>query len=194
MIKLFFLWLKNVLHKPSKYAGLRRFSIFKQLSSFELYLLNNFLHHRSFKSGEILFDKDYPLEMIYFIEKGEIALQGKSHPKGYQVLKKNDSLGIMDMYFDNVRSSTAKALSEVSVLAISRYDLLDLIHHNPHIGVKILSGICQAFSHYIFQISSECLEKEEAAAAIVISPDKQIDIDAPLSSPNPQNDSFPHGI
>ena len=155
MIKLFLSWLNETLHKPDKNAKLRRFPVFKQLSSFELYLLNNYLHRRTYKAGEILFGKDYPLEVIFFIEKGDIEVIGGAHPSGRSILKKNEFLGIMDMYYENIRSSTATALTDVSALAISRFDLQELMNRNPKIGVKILSGVCTAFSAYIFHISSK---------------------------------------
>ncbi|MDD2229107.1 MAG: cyclic nucleotide-binding domain-containing protein [Candidatus Cloacimonetes bacterium] len=151
MFRFIFRWLKSLLFKPDKNAALRRFSIFKKLDSFELYQLNNFLHKRSFKAGELLFDKDYPLEMIFFIEQGEIEVLGNANPRGHSVLKKNQWIGIMDMFHENIRSSSAKALTEVQALAISRFDLNELINKNPHMGVTILTGICESLSKYIFQ-------------------------------------------
>ncbi|MDD4309280.1 MAG: Crp/Fnr family transcriptional regulator [Candidatus Cloacimonetes bacterium] len=155
MLKQIGKWLLTLLHNPNKYAGLRKYSIFKNLNSFELYLLNNHLHLRNYKSGDMLFDKDYPLEVIFFIEKGEILVSGKVNPKQDIVLKKHQFLGMMDMFYENIRSSSAKALSDVKVLAISRYDLMDLINKNPHTGVKILTAVCQSFSHYIFDLADE---------------------------------------
>ncbi len=152
MLKLIIGWLKSLFRKTDKNAYLKKISIFSKLDSFELYLLNNFMHHRSFKAGELLFDKDYPLEMIFFIEQGEIEVLGKAHPSGRSVLKKNQWIGIMDMYHENIRSSSAKALTHVEANAISCKDFVDLMENNPHMGVKILTGVCESFSNYIFQI------------------------------------------
>jgi len=152
MLKLFIAWLKTLLHKPNKYAALKRYTIFKDLTSFELYLLNNYFHSRSFKVGEMLFDKDYPLEVVYFIDNGEIEVTGSTHPKGHCILKKHQFLGLLDMYHENIRSSTAVALTDVETRAISRHDLMDLIKHNQRMGIKILTGICTCFSNYIFTI------------------------------------------
>jgi len=112
------------------------------------------MHARHYKVGEVLFDKDYPLEVIFFIEKGEIEIEGHSHPKGRNVIKKNQFLGLMDMFHENIRSSKATALTEVQALAISKSDLLDLVNKNPRMGVKILKGVCKSFSNYIFQIAA----------------------------------------
>ncbi|PKN73813.1 MAG: hypothetical protein CVU50_01100 [Candidatus Cloacimonetes bacterium HGW-Cloacimonetes-3] len=155
MLKLIIRWLKTQLHKPDKNAALRRFSIFKKLSSFELYLLSNHLHKRSFKAGEMLFDRDYPLEMIFFIEHGEIEVLGTAHPSGHSVLTKNQWIGIIDMFHENIRSSSARALTDVQAIAVSRFDFLDLINKNPHMGVTILSAICESFSKYIFQLCEQ---------------------------------------
>ncbi len=155
MLRLIISWLKSLLHKQDKYASLRKFSIFKKLDSFELYLISNHLHKRSFKAGDLLFDKDYPLEMIFFVEQGEIEVLGKAHPSGRSILKKNQWIGIMDMFHENIRSSSARALTEVHTLAISQYDFRDLINKNPHMGVTILSAICESFSKYIFQLCGQ---------------------------------------
>lgn len=113
------------------------------------------MHKRSYKAGETLFGKDYPLEVIFFIEKGEIEVIGEAHPSGRSILKKNQFLGIMDMYYENIRNSTATAITDVSALAISRFDLQELMNKNPRTGVKILSGICASFSEYILKISAK---------------------------------------
>ncbi len=147
-------WLKKILHKPNRYAHLKRFSIFKELSSFELYLVSNHLHKRSYKTGEVLFEPGFPLEAIYFIEKGEIEILGPSHPSGHSILKKNQFLGLMDMFHENIRSSKATAITDLQVLAISQADLKELINKNPRLGIKILLEVCSSFSNYIFHLSS----------------------------------------
>jgi len=147
-------WFKNILRKPDKYAHLKRFSLFKDLNSFELYLLNNHLHTRNYKAGEVLFEPGYPLEAIYLIEKGEIEIIGPSHPSGHSILKKNQFLGLMDMFHENIRSSKATTLCDVQVLAVSQADLKELIDKNPRMGVKILLAVCSSFSNYIFHLAN----------------------------------------
>jgi len=159
LVKDYINWLKTLLNKQDKYSELRKITVFKELSSFELYLLNNFLHHRSYKPGEILFDRDYPLEVVYFILSGEIEVIGPSHPSGHNILKRHQFLGMIDMFHEPNRSSKATAVTEVQTLAISRFDLMDLLKKNPRMGVKILSGVCKSFSNYIFQISQSVEKK-----------------------------------
>ncbi len=57
------------------------------------------------------------------------------------------------MFKEEIRSSSATALTEVTAYAVSRFDLKDLFNQNPHIGVKMLTAFCQTLSNYIFTIS-----------------------------------------
>lgn len=148
-------WLKGILTKPKSYLQYRRFPIFKDLDSYELYLLNNVMHSRSFRAGEVIYEAGFPLEVIYFIEKGEIELKGKLHPVGNEVLGKNQYLGLIDMFHEKIRSSTAIAKTDVNTFAISRTDLMDLIQSKPHTGSKILIAACKDFSKLIFTLSEQ---------------------------------------
>ncbi|HNZ33310.1 MAG TPA: cyclic nucleotide-binding domain-containing protein [Candidatus Cloacimonas sp.] len=154
MLKDVFAWLKTIMKKPDKYADLKLFPVFNECSSFELYLLSNFLHKRTYQAGEILYDKGYPLEVIYFVLSGEIEVTGPTHPQGCYVIGKNQVLGLIDMFSEETRSSSAKAITDVTTYVISRFDLLDLAKQNPHLGVKLLYAFCQTLSNYILTISA----------------------------------------
>ncbi|MDP2172801.1 MAG: cyclic nucleotide-binding domain-containing protein [Candidatus Cloacimonadaceae bacterium] len=154
MIKDYVVWLKQVINKPSKYAILRRFVIFKELSSFELHLIDNYLHPREYKKGEMLFEEGYPLEAVFFIDKGEVQVSGPINSQETAVLKKNQFIGLIDMFNEDTRSSTAKAITDVSVLALSRTDLWYLINHNRVLGNKLLVAISRFLSKYLVEIAS----------------------------------------
>lgn len=144
---------KTIWKKPDKYADLKKFPVLVETSSFELYLLNNFLHKRNFNSGELLYN-NHPLEVIYFIFSGEVEVTGITYPKGRYVVRELQILGLIDMFKEETRSSSATALTEVTAYAVSRYDLSDLFRQNPNLGVKMLTAFCQTLSNYIFNISS----------------------------------------
>ncbi|HNX03220.1 MAG: cyclic nucleotide-binding domain-containing protein [Candidatus Cloacimonas sp.] len=154
MLKDIYAWLKTIWKKPDKYADLKQFDVLSELSSFELYLLDNFLHKRSFQAGELLYDKDNPLEVIYFILSGEVEVTGITHPQGHNLVHKLQVLGLIDMFTEDTRSSVAIAKKEVAAYAISRYDLMDLIKQNPHLGLKLLVAFCKTLSNYILNISA----------------------------------------
>ena len=70
-------------------------------------MLNNFLHKRNFNSGELLYDKDHPLEVIYFIFSGEVEVTGPTYPKGRYVVRELQILGLIDMFKEETSSSSA---------------------------------------------------------------------------------------
>ncbi|HNQ44171.1 MAG TPA: cyclic nucleotide-binding domain-containing protein, partial [Candidatus Cloacimonadota bacterium] len=127
----------------------RRFPVFKDLSNFELSLLDNVMHRREFKAGEILFESGYPIEVVFFIEKGEVLLTGPLQSESGRIVSKNQNLGLIDAYYGGKRTSTATAQTDVSTFALSITDLEDLISAKPRTGVKILKAICKTFSQYI---------------------------------------------
>lgn len=86
-------WARSMWHKPSIYMQYRRFSIFKGLNSFQLYLIHGLMHKREFKAGEVLYEVGYPMEVVYFVEKGEICLND-----GGQIIGKNQVLGLWDLF------------------------------------------------------------------------------------------------
>jgi CRP/FNR family transcriptional regulator, cyclic AMP receptor protein len=154
MIKIWH-WIKSVFSKPQLYLRFRVYSIFKELSSYDLFLLDERMHQRKFKSGEVIFEAGYPLEVIYFVRSGEILLQGIYHGKEEKIIGKTQHLGILDMYHAQNRSSTAIAKTEVEVDAISRIDLLEYIQARPRCGLKILHAVCRDFCDLIFEQAGE---------------------------------------
>jgi CRP/FNR family transcriptional regulator, cyclic AMP receptor protein len=135
-------WIKSIFNKPEAYMQYRRFGIFKDLSSFELYLLHSIMHKRSFKDGEVLFEAGYPMEVIYCIEQGEVLLKNQVSADLTHTIGPNQVLGLWDMFCGAKRQSTAYAHSEVSALAIATGDFWDLIEGRPKMGLKILRAIC----------------------------------------------------
>lgn len=150
-----YLWLITLFKSKDKNRELRKFSAFKDLNSYELFLFNQIMHRREYQAGEMLFEERYPLELIYFINKGEVEVFGKLQPKGSRILKKHQYIGILDMYHEHIRSSSARAVVDSEVLAVSRIDFIRFLKTNPKTGVKILTNICTSFSKFIFDLVEE---------------------------------------
>lgn len=144
--------LKSYLAHPDKYAHLKQIGLFQDFNVFEMNLLNNCLHKRSYKAGELLYDKDYPLEMIFLILQGRVEVEASYNPGTKRILSCNEFLGLIDMFYESVRSSSARAITPVQALAVSKSDLEDLIRQNPKLGVKFLMNACKFFSEYIMDM------------------------------------------
>ena len=143
------------MRKPERYTELKAFPLFADLNTYELIQVGNIINERSFKVGEKLFDQGYPVEAIFFILKGEVELSGSTQPGGKRVLAKGEIIGLVDMYNESTRSSTALTLTKTTVLAISKHDMNDLIASNPRLGNKLLGASCKLLGNHISQFNIE---------------------------------------
>jgi CRP-like cAMP-binding protein len=151
----FLTWLKSWFTRPREYMNLKEYSIFADLGSYDLFMLNELIHTREFKPGETIFEAGYPLEVIYLIKSGEIELKGCYGSKLNKLLTKGGHLGLLDMYFNGQRNSTATAKTKVCAHAISRSDLQEFVKSRPHAGVEILSAINRDVCRMIFELAAD---------------------------------------
>jgi CRP-like cAMP-binding protein len=143
-------WFLSLFSGPKDYLRLRDYPVFAKLSSYDLYLLSERIHERSFSLGEVIFEAQYPLEVIYFIRSGEIKLEGMYGGSQEKILGQMEHLGILDMFHGDSRTGTATAATDVQVDAIAKSDLMDYIDARPRCGLKIYHAICQDFASFIF--------------------------------------------
>jgi signal-transduction protein with cAMP-binding, CBS, and nucleotidyltransferase domain len=145
-------WIISLIINRSNLDYLRKFPILNGFSTHELFLFSQIIQERHFKEGEIIYQEQFPLAVVYLISKGAIELtenyQSSSVPT---VLHKHQFLGVVDMYNENRRQGEAIAIKDSTLLAVSHLDFSSFIKTNPSTGVKLLNNICQALSHYIFQ-------------------------------------------
>ncbi len=142
--------LRAVFIKPDRFDYLKKFPILDGFSRHELFLLSQILQERKFMAGEIVYDAQYPLAVIYLIAGGSIEIvEGDNELQKNVVLHKHQFLGIIDMYNENRRKGIARAVKDSTLLAVSHLDFQAFIKANPKTGVKLLNNICAALSHYI---------------------------------------------
>jgi len=124
---------------------------FAKLGSYDLYLLEDRMHERIYKADETIFETGYPVEVIYFIRSGEVLQKGMYSGNKDKTLSHPKHLGMLDMYHNGYRTSTAITKTEVVIDAISRSDLLEYMKARPRCGISILEAICKDFSDLIFE-------------------------------------------
>jgi len=147
-------WINTFFGGTKEYRRLREYPLFSELTDYDLYLLSERMHERSFACGEQIFEAGYPLEVIYFIRTGEIKLEGALSGKKDKVLAAKEHLGILDMYHSEERSSTAHAMSDVVVDAISKSDLIDYMRARHSASFKIFTAICSDLARFVFDIAA----------------------------------------
>ncbi|MDZ4182794.1 MAG: hypothetical protein U1B83_07960, partial [Candidatus Cloacimonadaceae bacterium] len=62
--------------------------------------------------------------------------------------------GLSEMFLENIRSSSARAHTDVSILAISKTDLWYLINNHHRLGAKVLIAISSFLSRYLVKVTS----------------------------------------
>lgn len=123
---------------------LKKIPVFAGLSGKELRLLEQILHRRLYKGGELIFRQGDAGVGMYIIEKGKVAI--RLEPAGQIVaeLESGEFFGELALLDDSPRSASAVAETDCRMLGFFQPDLFGLIERNPRMGVKIvlkLAGI-----------------------------------------------------
>jgi CRP-like cAMP-binding protein len=151
----FLTWLKERFIKAALYSDLRGISLFENLNDHDLKLVYDYLHKREFKAGEIIFEEEFPQEVIYFIAQGEVQLDGLFFGDKSRILKENQFIGLIDIFGKGRRLSSARALTNVRLLALQESDFWDLVQKKPSLGVKLLKACCQELGNFIIDTVKE---------------------------------------
>ncbi|MCB5245467.1 MAG: cyclic nucleotide-binding domain-containing protein [Candidatus Cloacimonadaceae bacterium] len=142
-------WFKKIFQRKEVHTELQKYPLFKNLNSKELQFVYNCIHSREFKAGETIFEEGFPLEVIYFIESGEVELSSSKEPDAKLIVKDNEVFGLIDFFSGQKRRMTAKAISDTTLLAITESDFKELINRLPSLGTKILWSCCQLMAKTI---------------------------------------------
>ena len=146
-------WLLSIFNKRTDISYLQKFPVLKCLKYHELHLFSQLLHERHYSEGEFIYKEDYPLAIIFLVLKGQVEVHESLNPDQTPLLlSRYHFLGIVDMYNQNKRKGTARAIKDSTLLAISRQDFEDFLFANPKTGVKILNNVCHSLSHYIYEL------------------------------------------
>lgn len=157
----FKLWFTSKLTGRSKYDYLRKFPILNDFTNHELFLFNQIVQERRFKEGELIYQEEFPLAVIYLISEGAIELKDNTDDQEPAViLDKNQFLGIVDMYTEIRRKGDAIALKNTKLLAISHLDFDAFVRLNPHTGAKLLKNACRILSRRIIELQNIRLDRQ----------------------------------
>jgi len=120
----------------------------KNLSTTERYEFLQLCHRRKYNQGEYIYYQDDPGTGMYFIEEGlvELIVTGKDNSKGstepvtFQ-LAPPDSFGALSIGYDLRRLSSAKCITDCTLLGFFNPDFETLKKRNPDIAVKFLEKL-----------------------------------------------------
>ncbi len=125
---------------------LKKFPAFSELRKKELREIKRIVQVREYLPNEVIFFEGDPGVAMFIIESGKVEISHtfKSGLKQeLAILFSGDFFGEITVLTEGLRTATATALTETRLLIIFRPDLLELIHKDPELGVKILLGFTQ---------------------------------------------------
>jgi CRP/FNR family transcriptional regulator, cyclic AMP receptor protein len=127
-------------------AYLKQVNIFTGLSDEEIYDLSSVARKRTFKSGEVIFHRDDPGQVLYVIKEGKVKICLIS-PDGQEislvVFGEGEYFGEMALLDGLPRSADAIALERVECYTLQRSDFHKAIMRNPKIAIQVMEGLCQ---------------------------------------------------
>jgi CRP/FNR family transcriptional regulator/CRP/FNR family cyclic AMP-dependent transcriptional regulator len=119
-------------------------SFFADLSEEELQALSTATKRRTFRSGEVIFHRDDPGQVLYMIKEGKVKISIIS-PDGQEVsltvFGKGEVFGEFAILDGLPRSADAVALERVECYTLQRSDFQNVILKNPKIAILVLEAM-----------------------------------------------------
>jgi CRP/FNR family transcriptional regulator, cyclic AMP receptor protein len=134
------------MERESEAIYLKQVSIFKGLDSEDVNDLIAVAKKRTFRSGEVIFHRDDPGQMLYIIKEGKVKICLIS-PDGQEislvVFGKGEYFGEFALLDGHPRSADAIALEKVECYTLLRSDFHNVIMKNPRIAIQVMEVLCE---------------------------------------------------
>ncbi len=134
------------MERESEAVYLKQVSIFKGLDDQEVHDLISVAKKRTFRSGEVIFHRDDPGQVLYIIKEGKVKICLIS-PDGQEislvVFGKGEYFGDLALLDGLPRSADAIALEKVECYTLQRSDFHNAIMKNPRIAIQIMEVLCE---------------------------------------------------
>lgn len=129
--------------------------LFEELSERERAALLRVLHRREYVAGESVFVQGEPGLGMYVIVRGSISIQ--SEPAGRELveLRDGDFFGEIALLNEVIRTATARAKTDCTLLSLFQPDLMGLLDRSPRLGVKILLALARLVGIRLVEVSDE---------------------------------------
>src|SRR5947209_18125787 len=125
-------------------AYLKQVTLFEDLADEEIQELMSAAKRRTFRSGEVIFHRDDPGQVLYMVKEGKVKICLIS-PDGQEislaVLGKGEYFGEFALLDGLPRSADAIALEKVECYTLQRSDFQNAIMKNPKIAIQVLEGL-----------------------------------------------------
>lgn len=123
---------------------LKQVSLFANLADEDIHELMTAAKRRAFRSGEVIFHRDDPGQVLYMIKEGKVKICIIS-PDGQEislaVFGKGECFGEFALLDGLPRSADAVALEKVECYTLQRSDFQNAIMKNPKIAIQVLEAL-----------------------------------------------------
>lgn len=127
----------------AKIAFLKKIHLFHGLGEEELAAIAATLQEVPYAKDAVIFQQDGKADSFYLIYGGKVRIARTQNKKEYQLalLVREDYFGEMALVANRPRSATAVALTDTSLLVLSRGDFEKLFKQNPQLGLNMSVAI-----------------------------------------------------
>lgn len=131
------------IERSAKIAFLKKIHLFHGLGEDELGAVADVLQEYSYAQGEVIFEQGGKADSFYLIYGGSVRIVRTANKKEYQLarLVREDYFGEMALIARRTRSATATALTDTSLLVLSRDSFEKLFKKNPQLGLNMAVAI-----------------------------------------------------
>ncbi|MBX3020408.1 MAG: cyclic nucleotide-binding domain-containing protein [Bdellovibrionales bacterium] len=150
--------------------ALRQTFVFQPLSRKELGFVQDTVHVRVFKPGEVIFRQGEIGVGMYIILRGALdiyidhAMEEDVPPRAHMVtrLRAGDFLGELSLVENNSRrTATAIAAEESLLIGFFKPDLFEILERQPATGVKILLRLSEVLGRRLKETTMKVTELKE---------------------------------
>ncbi|GCE05946.1 Crp/Fnr family transcriptional regulator [Dictyobacter aurantiacus] len=130
----------------NEFTYFQQVTIFRGLGEDEIQELASAARKKTFRSGEVIFHRDDPGQVMYVIKEGKVKICLIS-PDGQEisliVFGKGDYFGEFALLDGLPRSADAIALEKVECYTLQRSDFHKAIMKNPKIAIRVMEVLCE---------------------------------------------------
>lgn len=134
------------MESENEFTYFQQVTIFQGLGDDEINALSSAARRRAFRSGEVIFHRDDPGQVMYVIKEGKVKICLIS-PDGQEisliVFGKGDYFGEFALLDGLPRSADAIALEKVECYTLQRSDFHSAIMKSPKIAIRVMEVLCE---------------------------------------------------
>ena len=156
-------------------AFFSKINLFQDLNQEELEHVLSHTQTRQFPADSIIIEEGETGDSMFIMLSGEVEITKRltlvldeDTPKERVMIRLKAENGVyfgeMALLENETRSATVTALTDCSLLELHQKDFLDLIWHNPVMGVKLLLRLAEVLSRHLRKTNQDVVKLTTALA------------------------------